>query len=142
MIQRVQSIWLLLAAAGSFFTLNFSFYSGLMVKEGATAGTLERVTAQSSTLLLILTVGVGIAAIITIFLYKDRKLQLRICLAAIVISLINILLYYLQTKKFLPDQGNYNLPAIIVFIIPILLIFAARGIYKDQKLVKSLDRLR
>ena len=144
MIQRIQSVWLLLAAAASFFSLNFSFYSGNIIKEGVTPAvkTFERITAQSNVLLLILTVGVGIASIITIFLYKDRKLQFRICLAAIFVSLINILLYYLQIKKFVPSEGAYELTAIVVLIIPVLLILAARGIYKDQKLVKSLDRLR
>lgn len=144
MIQRVQSIWLLLAAAAAFFTLNFSFYSGNLIKPDVTPATkaFVRVTAQSNILLLILTVGVGIASVIGIFMYKDRKQQLRICLAAIVASLINIVLYFLQVKKFVPGEGAYELWAAFSFLIPVFLILAARGIYRDQKLVKSLDRLR
>lgn len=144
MIQRVQSIWLLLAAAAAFFTLNFSFYSGNFIDPKVTpaAKTFVRVTAQSNVFLLILTVGVGIAAIIAIFLYKDRKQQLRVVLAAIVASLINIVLYFLQVGKFVPGEGAYEIWAVLIFIVPIFLILAARGIYRDQKLIKSLDRLR
>jgi hypothetical protein len=61
-------------------------------------------------------------------------------LAGILISLLNLLLYYRQTQKF--AEGNYDLTALLVLAIPVFLILAARGINKDEKLVKSLDRLR
>ena len=51
-------------------------------------------------------------------------------------------LFFMQTKKFAPGQGNFSLSAIFALVIPILLIVAMRGIRKDEKLVKSLDRLR
>jgi hypothetical protein len=78
--------------------------------------------------------------LIDIFLYKNRKLQQRITILAIIVSLLNIFLYYEQTQKFV--EGNYDLTAVLSLAIPVFLILAARGIYKDQKLVKSLDRLR
>jgi hypothetical protein len=45
-------------------------------------------------------------------------------------------------KKFVPQEGNYDLTASIAIVVPVLIILAIRGIYRDQKLVKSLDRLR
>jgi peptidoglycan/LPS O-acetylase OafA/YrhL len=80
--------------------------------------------------------------LIFIFLYKNRKQQLWLTLAAFVVSVINIILYFKEIKSFLPQQGNYNLAAVFTFAIPVFLILAVRGIWKDEKLVKSLDRLR
>jgi uncharacterized protein DUF4293 len=138
MIQRIQSIWLLLAAAAAFASLQFPFYNGL-IEAGKP---LVYVTGQSNLLLLILTAGVGLASLIAIFLYKNRKLQSRIALIALLVSIINLVLFFMQTQKYLPGQGNYNLTAIFAIVIPIFLIMAMRGIKKDEKLVKSLDRLR
>jgi Domain of unknown function (DUF4293) len=139
MIQRIQTIWLLLAAAAAFLTLKFSFFSGNKIELNQPAK-FTYLNASSSIILLIFTVAAAIAAFIGIFLYKNRKLQLRVVLATMVISLLNLALYYFETKKF--AEGNYDLTALIALAIPVLLIGAAKGIYKDEKLVKSLDRLR
>jgi hypothetical protein len=141
MIQRLQSVWLLLAAAAAFCSLKFSFYSGNMIGENQSKSWVS-LTAQSNLLLLILSAGVGIASLIAIFLYKNRKMQLRIVLMALLVSVINLVLFFAQTKKFVPGEGNYDLTAVFAIFIPILLFFAIRGIKRDEKLVKSLDRLR
>lgn len=141
MIQRIQSVWLLLAAAAAFLSLKFSFYSGNIIRAGQPQK-WEELTAQSNILLLILSVLVGLLALITIFLYKDRKLQMKLLFAGLVVSLLNIFLYFNQIKKFLPGEGTYTFTSALSFIIPILFILALRGVYRDQKLVKSLDRLR
>lgn len=142
MIQRVQSVWLILAAAAAFLTLQFNFYTGNMLPEGANLKQFIAINAKSDTLLLISSVATALLAAVAIFLYKDRKLQLKLVGIALVLSLLNILLFFLQTKKFIAGEGNYGIGAIIPLLIPIFLILAIRGIYKDNKLVKSLDRLR
>ena len=141
MIQRLQSVWLLLAAAAAFCSLQFSFYSGNMIAANQ-AKSFAVLNAQSNLLLLILSAGAGIASLISIFLYKNRKTQLRIVLVTLLVSIINLVLFFTQTKKFVPGEGNYNLTAIFAIVVPIFLILAMRGIKKDEKLVKSLDRLR
>jgi hypothetical protein len=35
-----------------------------------------------------------------------------------------------------------DLTSLLAFAIPVFLVFAARGIWKDEQLVKSVDRLR
>ncbi|HEY8893285.1 MAG TPA: DUF4293 domain-containing protein [Niastella sp.] len=141
MIQRLQSVWLLLAAAAAFCSLQFSFYSGNMIAANQ-AKSFAVLNAQSNLLLLILSAGAGIASLISIFLYKNRKTQLRIVLVTLLVSVINLVLFFTQTKKFVPGEGNYNLTAIFAIVVPVFLILAMRGIKKDEKLVKSLDRLR
>jgi len=141
MLQRIQSIWLLLAAVCGFLTMKFSFFSGNKL-DATNVKTFQYLTASSSIIILILTVASFVAALITIFLYKNRKLQLRITLAVIIISLLNIFLYYRETKKFVEGESGYNLTSLLTVAIPIFLVLAARNIYKDEKLVKSMDRLR
>jgi hypothetical protein len=141
MIQRIQSVWLLLAAAGAFLSMQYPFYSGNIVS-ATQAKHFEYFTAKSHTLLTILTAGVGIAALIAIFLFKNRKQQFRITLIALLVSVINLVLFFTQSKTFVPGEGNYNLTAIFAIIVPVFLIMALRGIRRDDKLVKSLDRLR
>lgn len=140
MIQRLQSVWLLLAAGAAFASLQFPFYTGYLTDDQVKS--LKYLTAQSNLLLLILTAGVGLASLVAIFLYKNRKQQSRLTLIALLVSIANLVIYFLQVQKFVPGQGNYSLSAIFAIITPIFLILAMRGIRKDEKLVKSLDRLR
>jgi uncharacterized membrane protein len=140
MVQRIQTIWFFLATVAAFLTLKLSFFSGNIIEPTQSVKTFKSLTATGNLLILILTIALGIASFIAIFLYKNRKLQLRISMAALLAGLLNIVLYYYQTRKF--AEGNYDLTALLSIFIPIFLILAMRGIYKDQKLVKSLDRLR
>lgn len=141
MIQRIQSFWLLLAGVAAFLGLRLSFFSGNTT--GASNSSLfKHFTATSNLIILILTVILGLMAVVAIFLFKNRKLQLRVTLAALIISILNIVLYYYQAQKFIAGERSYDITAIVTLLIPIFCILAARGIMADQKLVKSLDRLR
>ena len=139
MIQRIQTLWLTLAALAALLTLKFSFYSGNKTDATAVKKWIE-LTATTNFIILVLTVGVAVTSIIVIFLYKQRKLQFRLTILSLVISILNLILYYNETKKF--TEGNPDITALISLIIPVFLFFAARGIYKDEKLIKSADRLR
>ncbi len=141
MIQRIQSVWLFLAGVAALLTLKLPFYTGNIIKEGQPK-VFASLTAISDTLLTITTVATGLLALVIIFLFKDRKLQTRLSFVALLLSGLNLVLFYFQVKKFVPGEGNYGLTAIIAIAVPILLILAIRGIYRDNKLVKSLDRLR
>ena len=140
MIQRLQTLWLLIASSLAFAGLKLSFFSGNIIVENVKQ--YQRFTAMSSILLMILTVAVAIASLVVIFLFKDRKLQLKIALAILFVSVLNLLLYYLQTKNYVPGEWSFDLTSLLSAAIPFVLLLAIRGIYKDDKLVKSVDRLR
>ncbi|MEO7309022.1 MAG: DUF4293 domain-containing protein [Chitinophagaceae bacterium] len=139
MIQRMQSIWLFLAAVAAFLSFKFSFFSGNFIGPDKVK-VFKSLTASGNLVLLTLTVAVGVVALVAIFLYKNRKLQMRFTLATLLMSLLTIILYYNQTQLFV--EGKYDLTAVVTLLVPIFLVLAARGIYKDQKLIRSLDRLR
>lgn len=138
MIQRQQTLWLLLAAAASFLSFKFPFYTGNILENNTSR--FEELDGGSNFFLLVLTGLSVLIAAIAIFMFKDRKTQLKLSLSGIVISGILLILYFTQLKKF--STGNFALTAIIVFAILVGYIMAARGIWKDEKLVKSLDKLR
>lgn len=139
MIQRIQTLWLSLTAIVSLLTLKYSFFSG-NISDTATGRKFVELTAVNNFFILILTIAVAVISIISIFLYKNRKLQLRLVILATILGLVTISLYYFETKKFL--EGNYVLTSVLSFTVPVFLVLAARGIYSDEKLIKNADRLR
>lgn len=136
MIQRIQSLWLLLAAACAFAGFKFSYYSGNKLNDTL----LHELKASDNFLLMITTIAVGGLAFITIFLYKKRALQFKLCLLGILLEAILIFLYYRETTTF--TQGTYSLTAILQSVIVLAFVLAARGINNDSKLLKESDRLR
>lgn len=141
MIQRIQTIWLLVASACAFLTLKLSFYTGMKEMENS-APQWVILDGRANLLITILTVAVGIASLLLVFFYKERKRQMSFTLVTMLISVLNIVLYISETGKFVAGSGAYALTAALTFLIPVFLLLAIRGIYKDQKLVKSVDRLR
>ena len=135
MIQRIQTIWLLAASACGFITLQLPFYIGSI---GALPA--ERFTALGSLPLLILTIAAAITGFVAIFLYKNRSLQLKLTLAAFAVAIINIALFFSKTQAY--NTGGIALSSVFAFAAPVFYALAIRNIYRDQKLVKSIDRLR
>lgn len=101
-----------------------------------------RVSGMSNWMLLLATVLVAMLALISIFLYNTRRTQMRVALAGLLLSVGLIFLYYRESLQFLPGQGTLDLTALVVMLIPFLFFLAIRGIYKDEYLVKSVNRIR
>jgi high-affinity Fe2+/Pb2+ permease len=138
MIQRQQSLWLLLSTISAFLSYKLPFFSG--TKEGIKNMTEKAILDGGSNFFLLVLTGISLVlALITIFLYKDRKLQLRLCIAGIVLTILILVIYFNEIRKL---SGSISLSAICVFAMLAGYVMAARGIRKDEKLVKSLDKLR
>lgn len=136
MLQRFQSIWLLIASVLAFLTLKFSFYSGSYIPDNQ----YHQLNATDNMLLMVSTIALGILALINIFLYKTRVIQLRLCITGILLEALIIFLYFREIKEF--SKGDYAITAGFHVIIIIALILAARGINRDEKLIRDSDRLR
>jgi drug/metabolite transporter (DMT)-like permease len=139
MIQRIQSIWLLVSALCAASSYKFPFYSGNMLNPDGTQS-FEKLDAGSNFILLITTAVLGAGCFYIIFLYKNREQQFWLTLAALGLSVINLFIYFNETQKY--TSGNMALGSVLSIGTPIFLLLAAMGIRKDQKLVKSVDRLR
>ena len=137
MLQRQQTLWLFLSTICALLSYWLPFFSGTKIVNNV----VEKAFLNcSSTFLLMVLTGLSLAlSLLTIFLYKDRKLQFRLCLGGIVLSVIIIILYFSEMKKL---SGSISLSCLIVFMIFLGYLMAAYLIRKDEKLVRSLDRLR
>ncbi len=157
MIQRIQSIWLLLSGISLFglFLFPYLMYSnpvglGKSIYVTGVFSSLNNVeTKESSFLLLtIATVVLALIPILIIFLFKDRKLQLKlILLQVILVCLLAVGMWFSASGIW--DMNNEDIKVSNIgvgyFILPISILFlsfAIRGIRNDEKLIKSADRLR
>ncbi|HYE54880.1 MAG TPA: DUF4293 family protein [Chitinophagaceae bacterium] len=141
MIQRIQSLWLLLAAACAFITYTLVLYIGTLPDS-----TTREFRLGDNFLLVMGIIGIAVLSLITIFFFKNRKLQLRLTILTIILTIGYLFLQYLKIEQFKTENaittGSYQVAALLPLVTIIFLIFAARGISKDEKLIKSLDRLR
>ncbi len=142
MIQRVQHLWLLAAALCAALLFSFGYYK---VNN-------EALTLLNSNYVGVVLTGVSILlSIYTIFMFKKRSLQLSLIwlnLLANIALLVTLFLKMNNTDTMgvggtaSASSGTFMLGAFVP-VLTIIFLFAARtGIRKDEKLIKSLDRLR
>ncbi len=136
MIQRIQTLWLLLASICAFASVKLPFYFGSLEIPGPTI----TITPYDNFMLLVFVIATALMGLVSIFLFSNRSLQIKMCIVGLVLSLANLMHYFLYMKNF--KTGGLSLYSILSFLVPVFFILAIRSIYKDQKLLKSLDRLR
>jgi hypothetical protein len=143
MIQRIQTIYLLLASlvCGAMI---FVFNLWNTLKENIFALDLFTKEAILLKLIPILFLLSAVISFATIFLFKNRKLQFVV---GRIVILINLFLLGLLTyvSLTLPGEAAVSEKGIGMFlpILAILLVVLAnKAIKKDEDLVKSVDRLR
>ena len=152
MIQRIQTIWLLLAAV----TISCLLFIPMVT---ATAGSIEyhvlstglyqetaNVTKQieANLPLMITTIVVAIFSIIIIFNFKNRTNQKRLIMLNVVF-IIGLSFWCSQYAKKIPgglDTANFNIGMFLPVIAIFFCVLAMRGINNDEKLIRSADRLR
>lgn len=143
MIQRIQSIWLLLAAIFGFLLTQIPLF---VMKFSNNVE--RRILATESLLLFSVSIGIACLAAACIFLFKNRPLQFRLSILGAIASIVLIGLEVWQIGKYRTLYANnmvsssYYWGGLLPIAMAICFIYAARSVYKDEKLVKSQDRLR
>jgi hypothetical protein len=140
MVQRQQTLWLLLATAAAILTFMFPFATGEELVDKTTMRRREELVAGKDFFILILTIASVCLSTVTIFLFKDRKLQVKLSVLGLFLSMVILVLYIMAMQKFLSPTPA--LWAILPVVVIASYIMAIRLIRKDEKLVKSLDKLR
>lgn len=140
MIQRIQSIWLFLAAMLSLSGIITSFFSGNKLNTVTNLKEWSEFTADLQIHILLTTIVLALAILTTIFLYKNRMKQIVATIICMGFSVINILLYLYAKRDFI--EAKLDLGSLCGFGCPIFLYWAAKAIYKDELIVKQSDRLR
>ena len=129
MLQRIQTIWMLLSVVAAAFL----FITGDDVRP---FGDFAIVNIASILLVLI-----GVFSLLS---FKNRKLQVLLNNISIIINalLIGISSYWLINLSGGIDFPEKGIEPIFPLIAIICLLIANTYIKKDEKLVKSVDRLR
>lgn len=86
----------------------------------------------------------GSLSLIAIFLYKKRQVQARLCVASIILCIAWYVYYGFVVLNEFQTGGtfSYEFAACLPLVAVILLFMARRGIIADEKLVRSMDRIR
>jgi hypothetical protein len=152
MIQRIQTLFLLGAAISlalmAFLPLaeirggDGHYYQALSLGLKMTGGEVVFPTLP----VLILVVFCALLSLINIFLFKRRKLQIRLCVYGIILcfGLIGLLYYFwvVMFRQFEIEDYWFKLPLVMPVAAIIFTYLAFRGIRKDEILIRSLDKLR
>ena len=149
MIQRIQTVYLLIVAILMVVMMSFPvgyFYTETSVSDMTNLAVMApdgSVNYAPWALFAILMV-VAIVALVTIFLYKKRMLQIRLT----IFSTILLIGYYatLVTFIFMLKEESMTFSLSWTVCLPLVAIIlnwlAIRAIGKDEVLVKAYDRLR
>ncbi|HZH55503.1 MAG TPA: DUF4293 domain-containing protein [Sphingobacteriaceae bacterium] len=157
MIQRIQTIWLFLASAVIFALFLFPYFqfidaSGLghALKVNGAFGTENGQPTRTETfwLQMIATVLIGLFPLYIIFQFKNRKLQRNLIWVEILAIILLGVWFNFNATAALNEYAltfSANNLGVGFFMLPIaiiLLFMASAAIKKDEKLIKSADRLR
>lgn len=139
MIQRIQTVYLLFAAIAMMILLAIP-----VAYQEQDAGGMADLFISQSLPAMVLAFASALLSMVTIFLFKNRKLQLRLALGAMALSLFT--LAALCFFDFISTSVKVSSVNYVALMMPgFSLIFnwlAHRGISADEKLVRSMDRLR
>ncbi|RNA60831.1 DUF4293 family protein [Chryseobacterium nematophagum] len=129
MLQRIQTIWTFLAVLAAVFL----FVSGQDVTQ------LGNISVVNIGCIILVLVG-----LLSIFSFKNRKRQILLNRVSIIINalLMGVLIYWLLNLSGgiqFPEKG---IEPIFSLIAIICLVISNIYIKKDERLVKSVDRLR
>ena len=136
MVQRIQTIYLLISA-GISGGLIFLFYLWTTVNEMA-------FYAKDDILYIALFLGSAVLALISIFMFKDRKLQFVLGRLNIILNFILLGLFVYRSLNLSggTDVSEKGIGMLLPIFSIVFLVLANKAIKKDEDLVKSVDRLR
>ena len=159
MIQRKQTIYLFFAGLITIILLFIPFgnleiegvpclqYGAFSVKT-----ITEKVIIASTIGNALLLIASAALSFITIFLYKNRRLQVTLISVNMLVILFAIItILYVYPKFVFPRIANPNFyyailrwdfTFLICFIPPLGLYFAKKSIHNDEAMLRSADRLR
>lgn len=132
MWQRIQTIYLAFAAllsGGSLSPLPYN-QSGSLLQ-----------TMNSSVVLIVLCALIAVVSLASITQFRNRNLQINLCRMVLLLLAVSIgvaiWLAYQAAGTDTPQLGAAFLPLSIITIV-----LAMRGIRADERLIRSMDRLR
>ncbi len=151
MWQRIQTVWLVLAFA-AMITLLFlpigvfaTLQGNWIMYNWSTRPLIGVGTVMNHWGLFVLALIIALLSLYIVFLYKKRKLQMRLTMLGMLLTVGYLVYYTVEAAKLTNTlQASYGFKfALALPIITIILLFMARrAIRKDEVLVRMSNRLR
>lgn len=158
MIQRIQTIYLFLALVAisllfvfplaQFFAENGAYVFSVTGLENMVPGDPAIFNSMIFLPMLFFAIGIGLLILFTIFQYKKRPFQIKLTNVGVLLSIaliMGIFFFYIpmieKKVNIIPDYSKafgIYLPLVTL----VFLVMANRAIKRDEKLVRSADRLR
>ncbi len=147
MIQRIQSIFLLLAGGASLSLFGLPFATVGEAYETSAIFQDKAFNVMDHPGLMGLFGVAGLLAVVSIFLFKNRKLQMRLSIFAFIANLLAVIfgvIYFMQFggTEVPSEKINDGIGMYMPIVALVMCLLAYRFINKDEKLVRSMDRLR
>jgi len=156
MIQRKQTLYLFIAGLLPLILLFIPFgdiYSKADIAYKYTAFSVHDITPDKTFTIstvgnAVLLIASSVLSFITIFLYKNRKTQMKLLsLNMLVILLAICTIMYIYPNLIFPEtlksaQFKWDPVLLISFVSAIGLYLSKKAIAKDEAMVRSADRLR
>lgn len=160
MIQRIQTVYLLLASIASalmlvpfgnmplakFYGETITLHFHALYIENLIPGEASPFNFYFTLPLVAALVLITLIAFISIFLYKNRQKQMMWIKINTFLTLILLAGYFFGYINFLENklatEAIYGLNSFLPALILLFLVLAFRSVKKDDKLVKSMDRIR
>ena len=157
MIQRIQTVWLFLASASLLLLFLFPYLQyfdnygvGMAIKitgiyQGVSEGVVQ---VESNILQTIATVVASLLPLLTISFFRDRKKQIKLALVNMFIVILLGIWFFFTARSAVELVNksiaieNIGIGALLIPLSIVFLALAIKGIRKDEKLIKSVDRLR
>lgn len=148
MLQRIQTLFLIGVLTLAVLIMYIPIYE--LVKEPSLSSDSSTVSSDQFTvfnnaILAIINGAIGVLALIAIFLFKNRSLQIRACNLALLIDCIFIGLLFFSADTMsstLRMRVHYLYGSYLPIINAVFLFLAVRFVKKDEELIRSADRLR
>lgn len=157
MIQRTQSLWLFLASVAILALFLFPY---LHFSDAAGVGKALKVTGIFHAVdglevrekfyffQMIVTALIALFPLYIVFLFRNRKLQVRLIYVEIILVVLLGIWMYTNSGQVLAESRQFLSARNIgvgFFLLPlniILLLMAISGIQRDERLIRSAERLR
>ena len=154
MIQRIQTVWLLIStiSSGLLFKsdiVDFANKAGQRYFIGFSGISRFNETGHDlitrSVPLEILIIIIPLLSVVSILSFKSRRVQKILTQTVIAFSICLIIFIAISSYILMNKYNAEFVPGIKIFfpiIILVSAVLAYRGIWKDENLIKSYDRLR
>jgi len=151
MIQRIQSIYLFLTAICFTIILFFPLATIDSAYQFSvwSLSSVEGLVKVPTYYLGLLAISIALIATSTIFFYKKRMLQNKLCVAMFILMLLFLALMFFIYPEFVIAKIiggnavlNYSYLSILSVIPLAFILLANRAILKDERKVRAADRLR